>query len=115
MRIDDAVVRWQNPNSVVKPEYLSHGTLECYNLENSRRFYDEFLGFECVRHAKPSMAIRCSMKFHIVCLEVGELLHPATIDNHWGIDVPSIAEVDRIWQAARPERQVQGYAMSWTS
>lgn len=100
MRIKDALVSCGNPESIVNPEYLSHGTLECRNLKQSRRFYEEFLGFECVRHAKPSMAIRCGMRFHIVCLEVGELLHPVSLDNHWGIDVGSVAEVERVWQAA---------------
>ena len=108
MRIENALVEWRNPESVVKPEYLSHGTLECYSLKQSRPFYEEFLGFECVRHAKPAMAIRCGMRFHIVCLEVGELLHPANIDNHWGIDVGSAAEVERIWNAAHALQEKYG-------
>ena len=108
MRIKDALAPWSNEQSIAKPEYLSHGTLECYSLKASRRFYEEFLGFECVRHAKPSMAIRCGMRFHVVCLEVGALLHPATVDNHWGIDVSSAAEVERIWQAAQDLREKYG-------
>ena len=101
MRIKDAVVPSGMRESVVKPEYLSHGTLECYSLKASRRFYEEFLGLECVRHAKPSMAVRCGMRFHIVCLEVGALLRPVGLDNHWGIDVGGATEVERIWHAAR--------------
>lgn len=108
MRIQDALVQYRAPHSVVNPEYLSHGTLECYSLNESRKFYEEFLGFECVRHAKPSMAIRCGMRFHIVCLEVGDMLHPTTIDNHWGIDVGSASEVDRIWKAANELKQKYG-------
>ena len=108
MRITDALAPWRNENSVVRPEYFSHGTLECYRLQASRRFYEEFLGFECVRHAKPAMAIRCGMRFHIICLEVGDLVHPATVDNHWGIDVASAAEVDRCWKAAHELKDVYG-------
>lgn len=100
MRIKEALTGWESPGSVVKPEYLSHGTMACYSLARSRAFYEQFLGMECVRHSKSSMAVRCGMRFHIVCLEVGELLHPATVDNHWGIDVPSAEEVDRIHSAA---------------
>lgn len=100
MRIKDALALWSNADSVVRPEYLSHGTLECYNLKESRRFYEEFLGLQCVRHAKTAMAIRCGMRFHVICLEVGALLHPVSLDSHWGLDVGSAAEVDRIWQAA---------------
>ncbi len=38
-------------NSIIKPYVLGHGTLECFSLAESRRFYEEFLGLECVRHA----------------------------------------------------------------
>ena len=86
--------------SVIKPYVMSHGTLEVYNLKASRRFYEEFLGFECVRHAIPAMVIRCGMKFHIVCVEVGDQLKPVNLLNHWGVDVGSRAEVDRCWKAA---------------
>lgn len=61
-----------NQNSVVKPYVLSHGTLECYDLNKSRLFYEEFLGLECVRHALPALAIRCGLRFHIVAVETPE-------------------------------------------
>ena len=35
--------------SVIKPWLMSHGTMQSYNLKESRRFYEEFLGLECVR------------------------------------------------------------------
>ena len=108
MRIKDPLAPSTGQQSVVKPEYLSHGTLGCYRLKETRRFYEEFLGLECVRHAKPSMAIRCGLKFHIVCLEVGDSLRPAALDNHWGIDVGSAAEVDRIHKAAHELKDEYG-------
>ena len=94
--------------SVVKPYVMSHGTLECYNLKASRRFYEEFLGFECVRHAIPAMVIRCGMKFHIVCVEVGDQLKPVNLLNHWGVDVGSRDEVDRCWKAANELKDKYG-------
>lgn len=100
MRITDALVEWRNPESVVKPEFLSHGTMECYSFAKSRPFYEEFLGFQCVRHSPASMALRCGMRFHVICIEMGDKLHPCCVDNHWGIDVSSPGEVDRIWRAA---------------
>jgi predicted lactoylglutathione lyase len=100
MRIANEVVPKSNEQSVVRGEYLSHGTLECYDLKNSRRFYEEFLGLECVRHAQSAMAVRCGLRFHIVCLDVGQTLQPVGQKNHWGIDVGSAAEVERIHQAA---------------
>ncbi|MES2510700.1 MAG: VOC family protein [Pseudomonadota bacterium] len=108
MRIQDALAPYDNSSSVVRSEYLSHGTLEVYSLKESRKFYEEFLGFQCVRHARPAMAIRCGMRFHIVCLEVGDLVHPCNVDNHWGIDVGSAEEVDRIWQAANDLKDKYG-------
>jgi len=100
MRLQEAALDPDNRQSVVRGDFLSHGTLECYDLKATRRFYEEFLGLQCVRHAKPAMAIRCGMKFHIVCVEVGDAVHPCSVLNHWGIDVASAEEVDRIWQAA---------------
>ena len=81
-------------NSVIKPYVMSHGTLECHKLKESRKFYEEFLGLECVRHAAPAMVIRCGVKFHIVCVEVGDAVHPLNVLNHWGVDVESREKVD---------------------
>ncbi len=92
--IQDGVFDPGERKSVIKPYVLSHGTLECYNLKDSRKFYEEFLGLECARHAKPAMVIRCGMKFHIVCVEVGSHVHPVNVLNHWGVDVSSKEEVD---------------------
>ena len=65
---------------VVKSYALGHGTLECRNLKESRHFYEEFLGLECVRHAMPAMAIRLGgSKFHVFCVEVGDNLHPTNL------------------------------------
>jgi predicted lactoylglutathione lyase len=81
--------------SIVKPFCLGHGTLEVFSLKESRQFYEEFLGLECVRHAKPAMAVRLSMRFHVVCVEVGDQVHPTNLLNHWGLDVGSKEEVDQ--------------------
>jgi hypothetical protein len=100
MRIPDALVPTRQADSVVNPEYLSHGTLTCYEFAVSRPFYEKFLGLEVVRHGKRAMALRCGMRFHVVCLEVGDVLQPAHLDNHWGMDVASPEEVDRIYEAS---------------
>ncbi len=100
MQINEAAFEPNNKNSVVRPYVMSHGTMECYSLKESRKFYEEFLGMECVRHAKPAMAVRCGLKFHIVCVEVGAAVHPCNVLNHWGLDVGSRAEVDRVHREA---------------
>jgi catechol 2,3-dioxygenase-like lactoylglutathione lyase family enzyme len=66
----DGIVEVNNDTSLMKSAFLSHGTLEVRDLAKSRRFYEEFVGLECVQHAKRSMAVRCGLKFHIIALEV---------------------------------------------
>ena len=100
MEIHDAAFKPANDNSVIKPYVLSHGTMECYDLGESRRFYEEFLGMECVQHGRRSMAVRCGMKFHIVCVQIGQNLKPAGVYNHWGVDVESREEVERVHRMA---------------
>jgi predicted lactoylglutathione lyase len=94
--------------SVNKPYVLSHGTLECRDLTASRRFYEEFLGIECVRHAITAMSLRLGMRFHIVCVEVGDNVHPCHVLNHWGLDVGSREEVDAAHSNALKYQEAYG-------
>ena len=102
---DNAKVEVNNASSVIKPYALGHGTVECRDLKASRRFYEEFLGLECVRHALPAMAVRCGMKFHVFAVEVGEDLHTTNLLNHWGIDVESKEAVDAAHEAALENKE----------
>ena len=108
MKIQDALVELPPGTGIIRSEYLSHGTLEVYSLSASRRFYEEFLGLQCVRHGRRSMAIRAGMKFHIVCLQVGERLKPVSVDNHWGIDVAEREDVDHAFKAAHEFKEKYG-------
>jgi len=104
--IGDAIVDAEERDSVIKPYVLSHGTLECRNLYRSRRFYEEFLGLECVVHSPSSMGIRCGMKFHIIAVEVGDSIQPSALLNHWGLDLRTREEVEQAYEdvlAAREE------------
>ena len=98
--IQDGIAEPRNDRALVKAFVLSHGTMEVYNLRESRRFYEEFLGLECVRHAKPAMVVRLGLKFHIVAVEVGAAVHPVNVLNHWGMDVNTKEEVDDAYQKA---------------
>jgi catechol 2,3-dioxygenase-like lactoylglutathione lyase family enzyme len=98
--ITDAIVDTSTKPSVLKPYVLSHGTLESRDLRASRRFYEEFLGLEVVQHGQRSMALRCGLKFHIVCVQVGENVHPMSYLTHWGLDMRSRAEVEQAHAAA---------------
>jgi catechol 2,3-dioxygenase-like lactoylglutathione lyase family enzyme len=98
--VDDAIVDHGERTSIIKPYVLSHGTLECRNLKRSRKFYEEFLGLECVVHSPSSLVIRLGLKFYIVAVEVGDAMHPAELLNHWGLDVATPEEVDEAFRKA---------------
>ena len=96
-------------DSLIKPYCMSHGTLECADLDASRRFYEEFRGLDCVQHAITALAIRMGMRFHIVCVQVGaEQIHPCHMLNHWGLDVASREAVDDAHAKALEYQQTYG-------
>ena len=88
----------QSTDAVIEPalklKFLSHGTLESTDLEASRRFYAEFLGFEVVRTSPISLLLRLGGKQVIVVVEVKEK-DPMAMLNHYGLDVSTKEEVDR--------------------
>lgn len=69
---------WKSPLPVEKfpgkgyiPQALSHGTIECEDLEASRRFYENVLGLEIVQLWPSSFyAKHPSTPWYIVCLNV---------------------------------------------
>ena len=91
---ENTTVAVQNQDSVVKPYVLGHGTLACRDINDTRKFYKEFLGLETVRHGPRSFAVRLGMKFHIFAVEIGDEIAPVPFLNHWGLDVASKEEVD---------------------
>jgi catechol-2,3-dioxygenase len=91
-----------------RPKIFSHGTLECHNLAESRPFYEEFLGLDCVHHAKKAMMLRKGGYFGLVCLEKGKNVKPVGVGNHWGLDLASRAEVDRAHELAIEHKQKYG-------
>jgi catechol-2,3-dioxygenase len=103
---DEAPARRVQPLN--HPIILSHGTLECRNLANSRRFYEEFLGLDCVRHSKRSLKIRMGGYWAIVCLERGDHVQPLRIGNHWGLDLESREAVQRAHALAVEHKEKYG-------
>ena len=95
-------------DSIVKPLMLSHGTLECRDLAASRRFYEEFLGLECVRHAPPAMLIRKGGYWCIVCIGLGKMPEGTQLMNHWGVDVATKEEVDAAHKKAHELKDTYG-------
>jgi catechol 2,3-dioxygenase-like lactoylglutathione lyase family enzyme len=106
--VKDAIVDCPNRHSILTPYVISHGTLECRNLYRSRKFYQDFLGLECVVHSPSSLVIRCGIKFYITAVEVGDALQPAQILNHWGLDVGSREEVEASHKAVTQHKDSWG-------
>jgi catechol 2,3-dioxygenase-like lactoylglutathione lyase family enzyme len=106
--VDDAYADPPARTSILQPYVMSHGTLECHDLRASRRFYEEFLGLEVVQHGQRSMAVRCGLKFHVICVAVGDQVHPLQYLNHWGLDVRSRAEVDQARSLALEHQEKYG-------
>ena len=78
-----------------RPLKFSHGTLECRDLSKSRKFYEEFLGLETVRHADIAMLLRFpGNDWAVVCMEVGDKAKGNRVLNHWGLDLSTPEEVD---------------------
>jgi catechol 2,3-dioxygenase-like lactoylglutathione lyase family enzyme len=102
---DDAKICLEPLN---RPRMLTHGTLECRSLAQSRPFYEEFLGLECVHHAPRAMMLRKGGYWAIVCLEAGQRVHPLRVGNHWGIDMDSRADVERAQALAREHKDRYG-------
>lgn len=92
-------------DSSVKPSKLSHGTLMCGDMKKSRQFYEEFLGLEVVRHAKPAMMFRLATGMHVVAVECSpDKLWDMHVLHHWGVDVATKEEVDAAYKKAHEQK-----------
>ena len=79
----------------LKLNFLSHGTLETKDIEFTRRFYEEFMGFTVLRTSKISLWIRLGGNHIYAVVQVlegkkGEM----SFLNHNGVDVETDDEVD---------------------
>ncbi|MGY9003395.1 MAG: VOC family protein [Rhodospirillales bacterium] len=95
---------------IVKPMSFSHGTLECVDILESRKFYEEFLGLECVRHVEaPVFMTRLGNQgCTVVCVQVGDKARDQRVFNHWGIDVESREKVDEAYENAKRYKDKYG-------
>src|ERR1044072_5813828 len=71
---------------------ISHGTLSSIDMQASRRFYEEVLGFEVIQLSPVSMLLRRGTDHTYVVVETGEPGHMTLLD-HNGLEVPSREEV----------------------
>lgn len=55
-------------------DFLSHGTVLMADLDESRRFYEEFLGLEVVKTSTISLAIRLNSDTSVACVALTKLV-----------------------------------------
>ena len=93
----------------LKLNFLSHGTLESKDLEFTRRFYEQFLGFEVVRASKVSIWCRLGGQHVYVVVEVPpQRKAEMPFLNHNGIDVATEDDVDECHRLVDARRRAAG-------
>lgn len=88
---------------------ISHGTLASVDLNASRRFYEEVLGFDVAQLSPVSMVLRKGTDHTYVVVETGEPSRMTMLD-HNGIDLASREAVDDAFaklQAAKDEYSIK--------
>lgn len=87
------------PSKVTRPalapgQWMSHGTLELSNFDQTRRFFTEVLGIETVRHAAGGMFATKGVYMTIACVGTPQINVNQGFDNRWGLEVGSREAVD---------------------
>ncbi len=77
----------------LKLNFISHGTLEAKDLAFTRRFYEEFMGFEVVQPSRISLWFRLGGPHIYVCVQ-SRAVAAMPMLNHNGLDVESEDRVD---------------------
>ena len=82
------------PKPALKLRLLSHGTLESKDLEASRKFFEDFFGFDVVRTSDISLMLRLGSQHVYAVVENKGSDREMSFFGHNGIDVLTEAEVD---------------------
>jgi catechol 2,3-dioxygenase-like lactoylglutathione lyase family enzyme len=95
--------------------HMVAGTMVTTDIAAARHFYEEFLGFECVRYAPDRLLLRDRYAaaemaaggddfFVIDVQEVAEVSNPQRMLHHWGLDVATFEDVDRLHAVAKARK-----------
>jgi len=78
---------------LIPVDMISHGTLNSIDMQASRRFYEEVLGFEVLQLSPVSLLLRLGSEHTYVVVETGQPGHMQVFD-HNGLDVKGREEVE---------------------
>src|SRR6185437_5160355 len=82
---------------VLNISFISHGTLEVVDLQESRRFYEEVLGLSCMQNSPVSLMMRLGSDHIYIAVQTGKK-NGMGLMNHNGLDVGSDEEVRRSYE-----------------
>lgn len=103
----------QEPVAKIKPaldlNFYSHATLEAKDIKFTRRFFEEFLGFEVVQMADVSFWARMGGDQVIVVVQSPRgKKETMPFLNHNGLDVSTEADVDAAWAIVKRDAEQWG-------
>jgi len=94
--------------SLVNPELLSHGTLECNDIPATRRFLNEFLGIDVIRPLPEAQYLSKGGPWTVVCVCVEGEHKEQGPQNRFKLAVGSAGEVDAAHAAAEQHKDRYG-------
>jgi len=95
--------------SIVPAGPISYVTLECHDLQESLRFYGEFLGVDVEQRGPQYFFTRGNGGVRAIVVERGDALAEQTVMNHHGITVwDDTAKIDTLHAAAQSARDQFG-------
>src|SRR5262249_6442610 len=94
--------------SLVNPELLWHGTLECNDIPATRKFLNEFLGIDVVRALREAQYVWKGGPWSVVCVCVEGEHKEQGPQNRFKLSVASAAEVDAAHAAAQKHKDTYG-------
>ncbi|ATB40177.1 glyoxalase/bleomycin resistance protein/dioxygenase [Cystobacter fuscus] len=92
----------------LKLNFYSHATLDCHDVELTRRFYQEFLGLEAVMMGDGALAARLGGDQIIVIVQNPNRKGSMHLFNHNGLDVGTEAEVDNAYAVVKRDAEKWG-------
>jgi catechol 2,3-dioxygenase-like lactoylglutathione lyase family enzyme len=94
--------------SLVNPELLSHGTLECNDIPATRRFLNEFLGVDVIRPLPEAQYLSKGGPWTVVCVCVEGEHKEQGPQNRFKLAVETAADVDAAHAAAQEHKDRYG-------